>query len=163
MFKNYLLGCMLIGCLVCNATAQDGAKKGRKADQETSMVNQFMKQLEPAELNPETASKIKELFSKTVKDVLSKRNEAKLTPQMLKDRTDAAKKAREEGKKPKEVREIALSAMKATEEQKKVLMDTEELLAKTRIEIGKLLTDDQKSKLPKQLQNNLKESVPRKK
>jgi exosome complex RNA-binding protein Rrp42 (RNase PH superfamily) len=94
---------------------------------------------------------------------VAKRKEVKLTPQMLKDRTDAAKKAREDGKKPKEVREIALNAMKATEEQKKVLLDTEEMLAKTRIEIGKLLSDEQKSKLPKQLQNNLKEPATKKK
>jgi hypothetical protein len=81
---------------------------------------------------------------------------------MLKDRTEAGKKAREEGKKPKEVREIALAAMNATEEQKKVLIETEEILSKTRIEIGKMLTDEQMVKLPKQFQTSLKEAPTKK-
>jgi len=163
MIRIYLLGCLLVCGLVSVSPAQDAVKQGPKADQETAMTTQFLKQLEPAALNPETTAKIKELFSKTAKEVVAKRKEVKLTPQMLKDRTDAGKKAREDGKKPKEVREIALNAMKATEEQKKVLLDTEEMLAKTRIEIGKLLSDEQKSKLPKQLQNNLKEPATKKK
>jgi hypothetical protein len=52
--------------------------------------------------------------------------------------------------------------MNATEDQKKILLETEEMLSKTKVEIGKLLTEDQKSKLPKQLQANLKEPAPKK-
>jgi hypothetical protein len=93
---------------------------------------------------------------------MAKRKAVNLTPQMLKDRAEASKKAREDGKKPKEVREIALAAMKANEEQKKVLVETEEMLTKTRIEIGKLLTEEQMGKLPKQFQVNLKEAPTKK-
>jgi hypothetical protein len=82
---------------------------------------------------------------------------------MLQKRAEAGNKAREEGKKPKEVKEIAIAAMNATDDQKKVLAETEEMLAKTRVEIGKLLTDEQKSKLPKPLQANLREPSPKKK
>jgi hypothetical protein len=82
---------------------------------------------------------------------------------MLKDRTDAAKKARDEGKKATEARELGLSAMNATEDQKKILLETEEMLSKTKVEIGKLLTEDQKDKLPKPLQANLKEPASKKK
>jgi hypothetical protein len=113
-------------------------------------------------LGSETTQKIKEIFSKTAKEVVAKRKEAMLTPKMLSSRNEASKKAREEGKKPKEVREIGLNAMNATDEQKKVLLQTEEMLAKTRVEIGKLLTEDQKGKLPKQLQANLKEPASKK-
>jgi len=144
--------------------AQDAPKgKGQKGNAETAMVNQFMKQLEAAEAPTEVLDKVKELFSKTAKDVVAKRKEVGLTPAMLQKRTEAGKKAREEGKKPKEVKEIALVAMNATEDQKKVLAETEEMLAKTRVEIGKLLTEEQKSKLPKQFQANLKEPAPKKK
>lgn len=163
MFKHFLVGCLILGCSVSSVSAQDGTKKGGKQDPETMMVTQFLKQFEPAGLSQETNAKIKEIFSKTAKEVVAKRKEVNLTPQMLKSRTDAAKKARDEGKKPKEVREAGLAAMNATEEQKKVLTATEEMLAKTRYEIGKLLTDEQKEKLPKQLQTNLKEPATKKK
>jgi len=163
IFRNLLACCLLVSLLGANAIAQDASKKGAKADQETAMVDQFLKQFEPAELSSATTDKMKEIFGKTAKEVVAKRKEAMLTPKMLKSRTEAAKKARDEGKKPKEVREIGLNAMNATEEQKKVLLETEEMLAKTRVEIGKLLTDEQKGKLPKQLQANLKEPATKKK
>jgi hypothetical protein len=138
--------------------AQDSPKgKAPKGNPETAMINQFMKQLEAAEAPADLLEKIKEVFSKTVKEVVAKRKEVGLTPAMLQKRAEAGNKAREEGKKPKEVKEIAIAAMNATDDQKKVLAETEEMLAKTRVEIGKLLTDEQKSKLPKPLQANLKE------
>jgi hypothetical protein len=82
---------------------------------------------------------------------------------MLKKRTDAVKQAREEGKKQKDVREFGLNSMGATEEQKQLVLETEDMLAKARIAVGKLLTDEQKSKLSKQLQSNLKEPTAPKK
>jgi len=154
-----LLSCLWVSSSVISsvAVAQEAPAKKDARSPETAMVNQFLKQFEKAELPAETTEKIKAMFSQTAKEVMAKRKEAGLTPQMLKLRTEAGNKAREEGKKPKEVRELALAAMNATEDQKRVLLDTEDRLAKTKIEIGKLLTDAQKEKLPKQLQNNLKE------
>jgi hypothetical protein len=160
---KYLLICTTIVCFFgSNVSAQETAKKAGRGDPETAMVNQFLKQLEPAGLSQETTDKIKENFTKTVKEVMAKRKAVNLTPQMLKDRAEASKKAREDGKKPKEIREIAIAAMKANEEQKKVLAETEEMLTKTRIEIGKMLTEEQMGKLPKQFQVNLKEAPTKK-
>jgi len=162
MLKHLFFCTMMFSVLGSYVSAQETAKKSGRGDPQTAMVNQFLKQLEPAALSQETTEKIKENFAKTVKEVMAKRKAANLTPQMLKDRTEAGKKAREEGKKPKEVREIALAAMNATEEQKKVLIETEEILSKTRIEIGKMLTDEQMVKLPKQFQTSLKEAPTKK-
>lgn len=162
MLKYLLICTTMIGFLGSKVSAQEPAKKAGRGDPATAMVNQFLKQLEPAGLTQETTDKIKENFTKTVKDVMDKRKAVNLTPQMLKDRTEAGKKAREDGKKPKEVREIALAAMKANEEQKKVLLGTEEMLTKTRIEIGKMLTEEQMGKLPKQFQASLKEAPTKK-
>jgi len=162
MLKYLLICTTIVGSLGSSVSAQDAAKKAGRGDPETAMVNQFLKQLEPAGLSQETTTKIKENFTKTVKEVMDKRKAVNLTPQMLKDRTEAGKKAREDGKKPKEVREIALAAMKANEEQKKVLAETEEMLTKTRVEIGKMLTEEQMGKLPKQFQVNLKEAPTKK-
>lgn len=148
---------------VSNASAQDGGKANGKPSSEATMTNQFLKQFEPASLDQPTTDKIKEIFGKAAKEVVEKRKQAGITPQMLKKRTDAVKQAREEGKKPKEVREFGLNAMGATEEQKQLLLDTEDMLAKARIAIGKLLTDEQKGKLSKQLQKNLEEPTAPKK
>jgi len=153
----------IVAGFVSHASAQESTKSGGKVDPETAMTNQFLKQFEPAALDQSTTDKIKEIFGKAAKEVVAQRKKSGVTPEMLKKRTEAAKQAREEGKKPKEVREIGLSAMQATEEQKKVVLDSEELLSKARIAVGKLLTDEQKSKLPKQLQTNLKEPTPPKK
>ena len=119
MLKYLLICTTIVGSLGSNISAQDPAKKAGRGDPETAMVNQFLKQLEPAGLSQETTDKIKENFTKTAKEVMAKRKAVNLTPQMLKDRAEASKKAREDGKKPKEVREIALAAMKANEEQKR--------------------------------------------
>jgi hypothetical protein len=162
MLKYLLICTTIVGFFGSNVSAQETATKAGRGDPATAMVNQFLKQLEPAGLSQETTDKIKENFTKTVKEVMAKRKAVDLTPQMLKARTEAGKKAREDGKKPKEVRELALAAMKANEEQKKVLIETEEMLAKTRIEIGKMLTEEQMSKLPKPFQVNLKEAPTKK-
>lgn len=161
MIKYLLVWTLVVG-FAPSMPAQEPAKKGARVDPETAMVNQFIKQLEPAGLDQETTSKIREIFAKTAKEVVSQRKAVELTPEMLKNRAEASKKAREEGKKPKEVRDIGLEALKGTDAQKKALIETEEMLAKARVEVGKLLTEDQKSKLPKQLQANLKEPAPKK-
>ena len=162
MFRCFMILGLVTGMFAFPLQAQETSKKGAKGDQETAMVKQFMKQLEPAGLNQETSDKIKEIFTKAAKDVVAKRKEAGLTAEMLKARTEATKKAREEGKKQKEVREIGLNAMNGTEEQKKVLLDTEGMLTKARIEAGKLLSEEQMGKLPQQFQANLKEPSPKK-
>jgi hypothetical protein len=162
MFRCFMILGLVTSVCAASLQPQEISKNGAKGDQETAMVKQFMKQLEPAGLNQETTDKIREVFAKAAKEVVAKRKEAGLTAAMLKARTEATKKAREEGKKQKEAREIGLSALNGTEEQKKVLLDTEGMLAKARIEAGKLLNEEQMSKLPKQFQANLKEPSPRK-
>ncbi|MFN7629470.1 MAG: hypothetical protein ACK5PZ_21810 [Pirellula sp.] len=151
-----LIGSFRMGSVI----AQDSPKSGNRVEPDVAMVNQFIKQFEPAELSQETTEKIKGVFGKAAKEVVAKRKQSGVTPEMLKKRNEAVKQARDEGKKPKEVREIGLNALGGSEEQRKVVVETEELLAKARVEVGKLLTPEQKGKLPKQLQSNLKEPLP---
>ena len=100
MIKYLLVWTLVVG-FAPSMPAQEPAKKGARVDQETAMVNQFIKQLEPAGLDQETTSKIREIFAKTAKEVVSQRKAVELTPEMLKNRAEASKQAREEGKKPK--------------------------------------------------------------
>jgi len=143
------------------AVSQDAstAKKKKGVDPQTATVNQMMKQLEIAELSAEQKEKVQAMMTKTASEVFALRKEKGVTPEMMKSRNEAAKKAREEGKKAKEVREIGLAAMGATEDQIQCVIKTEEMLAIVKVEIGKILSDDQKAKLPKQLQTAMKEKA----
>ena len=64
-----------------------------------------------------------------------------------------------EGKKPKEIQAAAEAAMGLNADQTKVFKETEGLLGKVRVEIGKLLTPEQLAKLPNHAQNSFKEKT----
>lgn len=147
------------------AVSQDAptTKKKKGVDPQTATVNQMMKQLEIAELSAEQKEKVQAMMTKSAGEVFALRKEKGVTPEMMKKRTEAVKKAREEGKKPKEVREIGLAAMGATEDQVQCVIKTEDMLAQVKVEIGKILSDDQKAKLPKQLQTAMKAKAANKK
>jgi septation ring formation regulator EzrA len=134
--------------------AQD---KNGKGSQPAQMTKAFMKQLEKAELSSEQSDKIKELFTKAAKEVSTKRTEGGITAEILKKRMEAMKAAREAGKKGKEVQAAVEAAVTLTDAQKKLLTETDELLSKARIEVGKLLKPEQIAKLPDQFQASLKE------
>ena len=123
------------------------------------MVTQFMKQLEKADLKAEESTKIQDMFQKVAKEVAAKREAGGITADMLKKRTEAGKLAKEEGKKGKESQAAVEAAMGLNEDQTKVFKETEEMLAKVRVEIGKMLTAEQIAKLPEQAQSSLKEKT----
>ena len=139
--------------------------KGKKgnASPEQQMIDQFMKQLEKAELTEEQSTKIKELWTKVAKEVTKTRTEGGITAEMMKKRAEATKEAREAGKKQKEVQEAVDKAMALSDEQKKMMLETEAQLSKVRLEIGKLLQPEQIEKLPPQLKENLMEKEGKKK
>ena len=74
-----------------------------------------------------------------------------------------SKEAKEAGKKGKEMQAAVEAAVGLTEAQKKFMAETDELLAKARAEVGKLLTPEQMKKLPEPFQTNLKEKEGKKK
>jgi hypothetical protein len=139
--------------------------KGKKgnASPEQQMIDQFMKQLEKAELTDDQSTKIKELWTKIAKEVTKARTEGGITAEILKKRAEATKEAREAGKKQKEVQEAVEKAMALNDAQKKVMQETEAQLSKVRIEIGKLLKPEQMEKLSPQLKDNLQEKEGKKK
>lgn len=160
MFRTITCALTALLLIASTCTAQDAPKK-KKGQQSpaAAQVAQFMKSLEPAELSEEVSGKVKAMFTKASEEAAKLRKESGLTPEMWKKRTEASKKAREEGKNQKEVREAGIAAMELSDEQKKVLEEVEAKIAKVKVEIGKLLTDEQKSKLGKQLQTALKEKT----
>ena len=99
------------------------------------------------------------MFAKVAKEVSTKRTESGITADILKKRTDATKKNKEDGKKGKEAQAVVETAMALTSDQTKVFKETEEMLGKVRVEIGKLMTAEQLSKLPEQAQNSFREKT----
>ena len=167
--KKMLLALMVLSLLTLSpwaVQAQEKEKgKGKKgnASPEQQMIDQFMKQLEKAELTEEQSTKIKELWTKVAKEVTKTRTEGGITAEMMKKRAEATKEAREAGKKQKEVQEAVDKAMALSDEQKKMMLETEAQLSKVRLEIGKLLQPEQIEKLPPQLKENLMEKEGKKK
>ncbi|XZE45947.1 hypothetical protein SH467x_001209 [Pirellulaceae bacterium SH467] len=160
--KSLVLAACSLFVLALSPVAAFAQEKGKKAGPAQQMVNQFMKQLEKAELTAEQSTKVKELMMKTAKDVVKMRADAEITPEMMKKRTDAGKAAREAGKKGKEVQEAVKAAVALSDAQTKVLADAEAAVAKTKLEVGKLLKPEQIEKLPPMVQGSLKEKAPKK-
>lgn len=147
-----LVGCFLVGASV-SSNAQD---KAGKKNVTTQMVAQFMKQLEKAELTAEQTTKVKELFTKAAEEVGSKRTAGGIPAETLKKKAEASKAAKEAGKKGKEMQEAVDASLGLNADQLKLFKETETILTKAKIEIGKLLTPEQIAKLPEQAQGAFK-------
>ena len=155
--KKSILSLLAVAAILVNSVSLNAQEKGGKKDPANAMVTQFMKQLEKAELKDEETTKIKDMFEKVAKEVAAKRAQSGITAEILKKRTEAAKKAKEDGKKGKDAQADVEAAMGLTADQTKVFKETEEMLGKVRVVIGKLLTAEQLAKLPEQAQNAFKE------
>lgn len=161
--RNFVFSTLATLALFVSPLSLNAQEKGRKADPATQMVKQFMKQLEKAELSSEQTTKVTDLFTKVAKDVSTKRTEAGITQEIMRKRAAASKEAKEAGKKGKEMQAAVDGAVELTDAQKKLMVETDELLAKARVEVGKLLTPEQMKKLPEPFQTNLKEKAGKKK
>jgi len=161
--KKSILSLLAAGAILINSVSLNAQEKGDKKDPAKTMVTQFMKQLEKAELKDDESTKIKDIFQKVAKEVAAKREAGGITADILNKRVEASKKAKEDGKKGKELQALVEAAMGLNADQTKVFKETEEMLAKVRVEIGKMLTAEQIAKLPEQAQNSFKEKTGKKK
>ena len=157
--KKSILSLLVAGAMLVNSLSLNAQEKGDKKDPAKAMVTQFMKQLEKAELKDDESTKIKDMFQKVAKEVAAKREAGGITADILKKRVEATKKAKEDGKKGKESQALVEAAMGLNADQLKVFKESEEMLAKVRVEIGKMLTAEQLAKLPEQAQNSFKENT----
>jgi hypothetical protein len=161
--RNFVFSTLATLALFVSPLSLNAQEKGAKGDPATQMVKQFMKQLEKAELSSEQTTKVTDLFTKVAKDVSTKRTEAGITQEIMRKRAAASKEAKDAGKKGKEMQAAVEAAVVLTDAQKKLMVETDELLAKARVEVGKLLSPEQMKKLPEPFQTNLKEKAGKKK
>jgi hypothetical protein len=161
--KNRIWSVLVLCAVLVAPLSLTAQEKGGKRDAATTLVTQLLKSLEKAELTPDQTTKIKDAYTKVASDVSAKRTAGGITAEILKKRADAFKSAKETGKKGKEQQEAVTAAMGLNAEQTKLWTETEAVLAKARVEIGKMLTPEQIAKLPEQAQNSLKEKAAGKK
>lgn len=152
--KNVLkLSLVALLMLSTAAVAQDETKKKGGADQSKRMVATLLKGLEPAALTVEQKQKIEELYTKVAKEVSAKRKEVKMPANIVKKRADATKEAKEAGKKGKALEAAVAEKLALTKEQADCWQETSEMLAKAKIAVGKMLTEEQLAKIENPLKN----------
>jgi len=159
-FARYLAMLAIATLALSSAIAQEKKEKGDKkkgGDPAKTLVTNFMKNLDDAELSSELKTKIEELYGKVAKDVIAKRTEAGISNSVAQKRAKATKEAREAGKKGADLKKEVSDKLGLTEDQSKVLEETDQALAKAKIEVGKLLSDEQFAKLKDEdFKNSLK-------
>lgn len=152
-----ILTLLAITAIFFGSLSLNAQEKGGKKNSAAVMVAQLIKQLEKAELTADQTTKIKEMYTKVATDVSKKRTDGGITTEMLTKRAEAFKSMKDSGKKGKEQQEAVTAAMGLNADQKKLFEETEALLNKSRVEIGKLLTPEQLAKLPENAQRQMKE------
>ncbi len=151
---------LAVGALMFSTAVAQEKKKGEKkkgGDPAKTLVTNFMKNLEDAGLSAEQKTKIEEMFGKAAKEAIEKRTAAGISNSVAQKRTKATKEAREAGKKGADLKKEVSEKLGLSEDQSKVLEDTDAALAKVKVEIGKLLSEEQLGKLKdEQFKNSLK-------
>jgi hypothetical protein len=117
-----------------------------------TMLKNSMRAFENADLSAETNKKAEELFGKSLKEVIIKREKAGISQDLVKKYTSALKQAREAGKKGRNLPADMRKSTGFSDDQSRVFEETEATLDKARMEVVKLLTAEQFKKLPEQLQ-----------
>ncbi|OYP31039.1 hypothetical protein [Rhodopirellula sp. MGV] len=150
--KNKILG-VAIALVLASPLAAADEKPNKKKGQRNQVSVQMMKQLEKAELTEEQQAKLKELAKKANAEMQTLRKEAGLTPELMKKRAEAQKEIKESGevKKPAELFAEANKQAGLNEKQAAALKKANDVRAELLKKAVAMLSDEQKSKLPKQL------------
>ncbi len=129
------------------ASAKKGKGKG-KANAAQSASAQLLKQLEPAALTDDQTAKIKEIGKKLEEEIKKIQADAELTPELLKKRRDAMTAMKDSDKKGKEKVKAIDAEAGLSEAQAAAFAKATALRTKLKTEALKLLSDEQKAKLP---------------
>jgi hypothetical protein len=151
---KYVGAALLAALMVAPVIAQDGAKAKKKGNrgQRANATTQLLKQLEPVALTDEQVAKIKELGKVAVVKMKEARDKAGITAEVTKKRAAAAKSLKDSGKNRKEMQAAINKAAGLTEAQIAGWASVTESRRKFYKDAIALLSDEQKEKLPKQLQ-----------
>lgn len=155
---------LLAALMVAPAIADDEAKtkQRKKRAARNNAATQLIKQLEPVALTEEQIAKIKELGKAAGAKMKEIRDEAGITMEVTKKRTQAAKSMKDSDKKGKELQAAINKAAGLSEAQVAGLAKQNEVRTQLRKDVVALLSDEQKEKLPKQMQRAAKAGAKKK-
>jgi hypothetical protein len=128
-----------------DAEGKKGKGKGQAA---LSATAQLLKQMESAGLTDEQTAKIKEMGKKAEEEIKKLHAEAELTPALLKKRREAQASMKDSDKKGKARVQAIDAAAGLNEKQAAAVAKANALRTKLKTDAVKLLSDEQKSKLP---------------
>ncbi|KAA5544593.1 hypothetical protein FYK55_09775 [Roseiconus nitratireducens] len=137
-------------CTVANAQEPAAKKKGKQAGRNTPAAL-VTRQLKDVELTEQQKSKIQSMAKEAMAEMKSIREDAGLTPKLMKQRTEAAKALKDSEKKGDELVKAINEKAGLNEAQAAAFQKLNAVRQKLLKDSVALLTDDQKSKLPKRL------------
>lgn len=150
-----LICATLIATMACGLATADEEKtkpKGKRTRKAPSATQRFVAKLELTEAQKKQVAEIDKKFGAKVQE-LTKKRQAILTDEQRATQRELMAKARKDGKQGQQMRKDMAAALKLTDAQKaqqKELAAVQQKLQKEIIAaLGKVLTDEQKSKLPK--------------
>lgn len=151
-----LVGATLLAAVIAVPVIADdeapAKKKGKKGEQQNTVVAQLMKQLEPVGLTDEQVEKAKELGKVAVAKIKEMSDEAGITEELMKKRAEAQKSMKDSGKKGKELAAAVNEAAGLSESQMAAMEKIMQVRTKFQKDVIALLSDEQKEKLPQSLQ-----------
>ncbi len=161
--KTNLCALALVAAIfVPTVMAQEGAagsKKGKgKGKAAQSATSQLLKQLEPAALTAEQTAKIEEMGKKAIEEIKKIESEAALTPELLKKRREVTASMKDSDKKGKDKAKAIDEASGLNEAQSAAVVKANALRMKLKKDAVKLLSDEQKAKLPKEFIDSISDS-----
>ncbi|MGB7347093.1 MAG: hypothetical protein WBD20_22910 [Pirellulaceae bacterium] len=150
------LAVLLVSPVMADDAVKEKKKNAKGNRGAASPAMQLIKQLEPVGLTEEQTTKIKELAKASAAADKALREEAGLTPELMKKRAEAQKELKDSGKKGKEMAAAVNEASGATEAQAAAFAKLNESRMKFQRAAMALLTDEQKANVPEKLQRMLK-------
>ncbi len=148
------LFCIAVALLMTTAVvAQDAPAKKKRANASgrNNAAAAVLKQLQDVELTAEQKAEIQTLAKKTMAEMRTLRQEAGITPELMKQRTAAVKELRESGTKPAEMSAAVAKKIGLSEAQAEALKKADAMRRGLITNVIALLTDEQQANLPKRM------------
>jgi hypothetical protein len=152
--KSKLFGAVLMAAVMAVPVfAQDAATKKRKgqARGQQTMSAQLLKQLEELKLTEDQVAKIKELGKTMDAKAKALRDEAGITPELMKKRAEAQKSLKDSGKKGKDLMAAVNETAGFNEAQTAAMQKINEARTAFQKQVVAMLSDEQKEKIPEAL------------
>ena len=151
--SKLLVATVLTVIMVAPAFAQDDAATKKKRAQrgqrgQRNAAVQVIKQLEDAKLTDQQVAKIKELGKSVAEKMKAIRDDAEITPELVKKRAAAQKALKDSGKKGKELMEAINREAGYSDAQVAAMKKITEVRLAFHKNVVGLLTDEQKENLP---------------